>query len=172
MNVFISWSGNRSREIARALHGWLPLVINAVRPWMSEASIEAGTRWGKVLAENLATTKIGIICLTPENLDAPWVLFEAGALSKTLDDDTRVVPYILGLKKTDLTGPFRQFQAKSVDQEDTKSMVQTINEALGGLMKIGSKQPVFSVCRNLDFVPVNAAGSSTWSGIVGSSWRN
>ncbi len=131
MDLFISWSGDRSKAIAYALHSWLPMVINAVKPWMSEASIEAGTRWGKVLAEKLATTKIGIICLTPENLDASWILFEAGALSKTLDDDTRVVPYIYDLKKTDVTGPLRQFQAKCADQEDTKSLIHTINEALG-----------------------------------------
>lgn len=131
MDIFISWSGDRGKEIAKALYDWLPCVINAVKPWMSETDIEGGARWAKAIADRLANTKIGVICLTPENLNAPWILFEAGALSKTLDDDTRVIPYIVDLQKTDITGPLAQFQAKSADQSDTKSLVQTINKAMG-----------------------------------------
>lgn len=44
MKVFLSWSGERSRLVATALHEWLPQVINAVEPFIS-SNIDAGARW-------------------------------------------------------------------------------------------------------------------------------
>jgi hypothetical protein len=94
MEVFISWSGPRSGAVATALKGWLPLVVNALKPWLSSADIDKGARWGKEIAEHLQTAKAGIICLTPSNTRSDWLLFEAGALSKTVDN-TSSVRYLL-----------------------------------------------------------------------------
>ena len=130
MKVFISWSGERSKAVAQALRDWLPNVIQAVEPWMSEADIAKGARWGLDMARELDETRVGIICLTPENLNAPWILFEAGALSKTLEE-TYVCPYLLDVRPADLEGPLAQFQAAIANEEDTRKLVQTINRALG-----------------------------------------
>jgi hypothetical protein len=43
-NVFISWSGPRSKWIAEFLHSQLPKIIQAARPWMSEENIDKGAR--------------------------------------------------------------------------------------------------------------------------------
>src|SRR5438045_1936561 len=110
MKVFISWSGTRSRDVAESLHEWLPYVINAVEPWLSSADIEKGARWALDLAQELESTSVAVICLTKENLNAPWILFEAGALSKTVGKSF-VCPYLFGLDRIDLTGPLLQFQA-------------------------------------------------------------
>jgi hypothetical protein len=75
MEVFISWSGERSKAVAEALHDWLPNVIQTVRPWVSLADIEKGTRWNTDIASQLAECRVGLICLTPENVSAPWLLF-------------------------------------------------------------------------------------------------
>ena len=83
MKVFISWSGERSRSIAEALREWLPDVIQAVKPWLSAEDIDKGARWSSDLAHELEDAHVGVICLTPENLEEPWIHFEAGALSKT-----------------------------------------------------------------------------------------
>lgn len=93
MKIFISWSGSMSQAIAEALHDWLPRVIQAVQPWLSSTNIDKGARWSDDIAAQLEETKFGLICLTRENLEAPWILFEAGALSKTLDR-TYVCPYL------------------------------------------------------------------------------
>lgn len=68
MKVFISWSGERSQLLAQALHGWLPLVLHYVQPWLSEADVSAGDRWAQAVAKELETSNFGIICVTPENL--------------------------------------------------------------------------------------------------------
>ena len=129
MEVFISWSGERSREIAIGLRDWLPNVIQAVKPWMSAADIDKGTRWSSDIAVQLEEAKVGIICLTPENLEAQWILFEAGALSKTLEK-TYVCPYLFQVEPTDVKGPLVQFQHTKAIKDDTRKLLHTINKAL------------------------------------------
>jgi hypothetical protein len=130
VRVFISWSGDTSLRVAEALRDWLPRVIQAARPWLSFADIEKGARWGTDIARELQETKVSILCLTPDNLSAPWLLFEAGALSKTLER-TYVCPYLMGVNVTDLQGPLVQFQAAVANEQDTLRLVQTINGAQG-----------------------------------------
>jgi hypothetical protein len=130
MEIFISWSGARSGAMAEALKGWLPKIINATRPWLSSADIERGARWATDVASRLQSAKIGIICLTPSNLAAEWILFEAGALSKTLQN-TFVCPLLIDLEPSDLKGPLAQFQAARATKEDIKRLIGTINSALG-----------------------------------------
>jgi TIR domain len=131
MRIFISWSKEPSRTVAEALRDWLPDVIQNLQPWVSSADIEAGTRWGTKIAAALASTKIGIICVTPDNQREPWLLFEAGALAKTLDD-TFVCPYLIQMASSDLIqGPLTQFQAKLADENGTLELLSTINAAQG-----------------------------------------
>ena len=128
--VFLTWSGDRSKAMATALRVWLPNVIQAVEPWMSETDIAKGAGWNSEISSQLELAKIGIVCLTPENLDAPWVNFEAGALSKITG--SKVCTYLFGLSPTDVEGPLAQFQAtKSDDKDDTKKLLHTINRHLG-----------------------------------------
>lgn len=131
MKVFISWSGERSKAVAEALGDWLPKVIQAVRPFVSTNSIEKGTRWRDVLSNELEQSRFSIICLTPENLTAPWILFEAGALSKEQQD--KVCTYLFGLEYTDIGDPLSQFQATKADKDQTKELARTINKVCGDL---------------------------------------
>lgn len=130
MKLFISWSGIRSKTVATALRQWLPDVIQFVEPWMSDADIEAGARWGRDIEKGLEETQFGIVCLTIENQLEPWILFEAGALAKTISE-TFVCPYLVGLEPSDIAlGPLTQFQAKRANEKETWELVQTINRAL------------------------------------------
>lgn len=128
MRVFISWSGDRSKGLAQALKDWLPLVLHYVEPWMSEASIDAGQRWGIAVAKELEASNYGVICVTRENLNAPWVLFEAGALAKSLAD-SQVIPLLLDLDFKDISGPLAQFQAKKAEKDGIEEVVYSINKA-------------------------------------------
>lgn len=130
MKVFISWSEARSKAVAEALYNWLPTIIQPVRPWMSEHDIDKGTRGLPVISRQLEETQFGIICLTPENLGAPWLLFEAGALSKS-QEQARVWTFLYGLEHTDVRGPLAQFQHTKAEREDVKSLLRAINTAQG-----------------------------------------
>lgn len=129
MKVFLSWSGDISLSVAEALREWLPNVIQRVEPWLSSEDIDKGTRWSSDIGNQLSEAQAGIICITKKNMYAPWILFEAGALSKTIEN-AFVCPYLFGLKPTDLEGPLVQFQATSAEKEDTRRLIQTINRAL------------------------------------------
>lgn len=127
--VFISWSGARSRRVAAVLKQRLPDVIQALTPWMSEQDIDAGELWSHAVDQNLGTNDSGILCLTPENLTAPWLLFEAGALSKHFGR-SRVRPYLIGLKPSDVTGPLSRFQSVGLSRGDTKKLIESINRGM------------------------------------------
>ena len=75
MKVFLSWSGDRSRQVAEALRDWLPGVLQAVEPWLSAKDLVVGDRWSVALTKALEETRIGVICLTKDNVDASWLHF-------------------------------------------------------------------------------------------------
>ncbi len=127
MKVFISWSGERSKSLANAIKDWLPLILHYVEPWVSDKDISAGERWAQTIAGELETSNFGILCITPENLSSEWILFEAGALSKSMQD-AKVIPLLFGLELSELTGPLSQFQALKVDEQGMLDAAKTINE--------------------------------------------
>jgi len=128
MKIFISWSQSRSQALAQAINEWLKPVLHFVEPWLSTSDIQSGDRWGNELAKNLQDTNFGILCVTSDNLNAPWLLFEAGALAKSIDDG-RVIPLLLDLEKSDLSGPLTQFQAEKADKEGVRKLVESLNKA-------------------------------------------
>jgi hypothetical protein len=130
MDLFICWSGPASREIATLLRTWLRDVIQKLRPFFSEDDIRRGVRWRSELARRLAETHFGIICLTPENLQAEWILFEAGALSKNSADGGSVTALLCGIESADVVGPLNQFQHTAADRDSVFKLMQDINAML------------------------------------------
>jgi hypothetical protein len=130
MRVFISWSGDRGRAAADALAGWLPQVINALKPWVSTSGIEKGARWSSEVATKLEESRAGIVCLTPNSLHADWILFEAGALAKTVAN-TYVCTFLIGMEPSDVAGPLAQFQATKAVKSDLLRLLKTLNGAVG-----------------------------------------
>lgn len=130
MKVFLSWSGTKSHKLALTLRDWLPSVIQSVEPYVSSEDIDKGARWSTDIAKELEDSGFGILCVTKENLNAPWLTFEAGALSKKLDK-SYVSPFLFDIKRAEITGPILQFQSTVFEKEDVKKLVYTINKALG-----------------------------------------
>lgn len=129
MKVFISWSGERSLAMAKAMRDWLPRVIQLIDPWMSESDADKGIRWEQRIGDELNQTRCGVFCLTPENLDSRWLNFEAGAIAKTVDK-TFVCTYLFDLKPTDIAGPLSSFNHTIADKEDSRKLIHTLNRAM------------------------------------------
>lgn len=132
MKIFLSWSGSRSKKVAEILRELLRFVFHNIDPWMSSEDIGKGKRWSPEIAQALEDAKVGVICLTKENLNRPWLLFEAGALSKIIKDSL-VCTFLLDVEQADIgnDNPLSQFQATKNSKGDVFSLLKTINEAYG-----------------------------------------
>ena len=126
MKLFISWSGEPSHKIACVLRAWFPNVLDYIKPWVSSEDIEKGSRWGLDLSKELDSTFYGILCILPDNINEPWLVFKAGALSKTLKR-SRVSPFLFGLNTRKLEGPLSMFQATVFEKEDVWKLIKSIN---------------------------------------------
>ncbi len=107
---------------------WLPSVLQAVVPYFSP-DIDKGARWATDIAEELDASNLGLLFLTKDNLEAPWIMFEAGALSKRLER-SRVIPILLELEFADLKGPLVQFQATTFTKEEIHNLMISLNAYL------------------------------------------
>ncbi|MEU2670062.1 TIR domain-containing protein [Streptomyces sp. NPDC007164] len=133
MKVFLSWSGARSKRTAEALRSWLPDVLQYINPWLSSVDISAGRRGVRQIFDELSETNFGVICVTPENQTSPWVNFEAGSIAKQVDEGY-VVPFLIGMKTTELVSPLSQFQAiAGENKDDVQKLLFDINETSGSL---------------------------------------
>lgn len=129
MKVFMSWSGDRSREVAKLLDYWIKCVVQASRPWISTSGIDSGSIWFNQISSELQDTTFGIICLTNENKEAPWILFEAGALAKGLAS-SRVCTFLIDLGTNDVRDPLAQFNHTLPNKDSVWKLVSTLNANL------------------------------------------
>jgi hypothetical protein len=135
--VFLSWSGDLSKKLGEALRNWLPSTLQSVKPYFTPEDIEKGAKWSSEISQELESSNIGIICLTRDNTEKPWILFEAGALSKSIEK-SHVCTLLFDIEPTDVKGPLTSFQATKFLRDDFKKLVTTINSAAGETRLDGS----------------------------------
>jgi hypothetical protein len=131
MHVFISWSGELSRQLAQAIHLWLKDTLQFVRPFFTPDDIGKGRKWATEISKQLANSKVCIIVLTRDNLNSPWIMFEAGAISRSVDDFSLVCPILFDLETTDVLEPLAQFQATKFSKDEIFRLLTTINSNAG-----------------------------------------
>ena len=129
MKVIISWSGDSSKSVAEAWYAWLPQIIYAVQPWMSEHDIDKGRRWNDELAIALKDANFGIVCLTPNNLDSRWLHFESCAIAKQVDH-AYLWTFLHLVDYSDVTQPLAEFQHTTSTRDDIRKLVSTINRVV------------------------------------------
>lgn len=130
MKTFLSQSGERSQEVATVLKDWLRCVIQSSKPWISTEDLDRGSLWFGAINDQLKDTSIGIICLTQENKNRPWILFEAGALAKGLPSN-RVCTFLIDLTPTDVKDPLAQFNHTLPNKKGLLALVRTLNKTMG-----------------------------------------
>jgi hypothetical protein len=131
MRVFVSWSGPRSHKIALELRKWLRSVIQGIEVLVSSEDIRKGERWSSEIGRMLEESDFGIVCVLPDNVAAPWIHFEAGALSKAMVG-SHVIPLLFDVPISAIgDGPLAQFQAATFSSAEMLKVAQSINEARG-----------------------------------------
>lgn len=125
--IFASWSGERSKAVALGLKSLLQdLFQEGVEVFVSD-HISPGEAWAQRLGAELEQSDFGILCLTLDNFEAPWLLFEAGAIAKKFGT-SKVVPYLIDpLPPAAERSPLAQFQHVRADREGTYRLVESIN---------------------------------------------
>lgn len=132
MRLFLSWSKEQSRRVARLLREWLPKVLPGIEPWMSEVDTEKGTPWWEGINDALVAASNVIVCLTKENLKSPYLYYEAGAIAGKFGRK-RIYPLLLEMGSASISdGPFGQLQATFDTEEQWQLLLQSLN---GGLDK-------------------------------------
>ena len=129
MKIFISWSGEFSKELGEVFRNWIPSVLQAVRPYFTPNDVEKGTRWSSDIASELQDSQFGIFCLTRDNITSQWIMFEAGAISKVVDG-SHVCPILFELEPSDFSGPLNQFQLTKFNKEEIYNLVKSMNKQL------------------------------------------
>ena len=129
MNIFISWSGTLSLEVAKLLKQWIKCVLQATNPWVSSDDIERGALWFNDISNSLKDCNIGIVCLTRSNIKSPWILFEAGGLLKGLTTN-RVCTFLVDLEPKDINAPLSHFNHTASSKEDVYKLISTLNDKL------------------------------------------
>jgi hypothetical protein len=128
MKIFLSWSDETSHAIASALGDWIPFVIQAVETYVPPEDIRKGTRWANEVAKELNQSSFGILCVVPGNTGAPWLNFEAGVLSKSLDV-SNVIPLLIDVETSELdNGPLAQLPSAVFEKHGMYQILERINE--------------------------------------------
>ncbi|WP_412162284.1 toll/interleukin-1 receptor domain-containing protein [Curtobacterium flaccumfaciens] len=130
-DVFISWSGDKSKYVAGALYEYLPKVIQGLDVFFSDQDIPSGSTWLSEIQSHLNTAKYGIVCVTPDNTEAPWLYFEAGAISRqTGEPVSRVSPLAIDMSKETLPSPLQGYNAIDLNEDGFVKMVKSIHETI------------------------------------------
>lgn len=127
MKVFISWSGDRSRAVARLLREFIPTILQAAQVYTSEDDVRAGERWSEDIAQTIKSADVAIACITSDNLDSPWLSFEAGV---HISQAKPFIPLLVDISPVDLKGPFIAFQAMTLTRSDMHRLIRSLNDRL------------------------------------------
>lgn len=125
MNIFISWSKEKSKQVALLLKPFLQGVNPKIFAWVSDTDIGAGEQWSDTLKKVLDQSDFGIICVTQATLESQWIMYEAGYLNSTAAFG--VCPYLIDIKKPQLYGPLALAQSKEATQKETWELLYSIN---------------------------------------------
>lgn len=134
MEVFLSWSGDYSKQLAEEFRDWLPLVLQDLDPFMSKKDLLLGSRWNESINNHLESSSIGLLFVTSDNINSPWLNYEAGALTKALNSESKIIPIIFDESHSEVLlskTPLKQFQSViNPNKEGILNLVKSLNSNL------------------------------------------
>ena len=97
---------------------------------MSTEAISAGDRWNDVITDALDDIDFGLLFVTEENKEKPWLLFEAGALAKNVSR-SKVIPIIIDASELELSrSPLFAFQHVGMTKDGVSRVMRSIYKSL------------------------------------------
>lgn len=134
--IFISWSGSNTREFAEGLKRILEDRIfpeTGLQCFVSNVDIASGTDWWPTISGELRACNLGILCITAENVAAPWIFYEAGGMAAR---EVPSIPLLIDCK-IDLLGdsPLQGKQCINFgEQAEFIKMIKDINDRFNKLL--------------------------------------
>lgn len=121
--VFISWSGARSDIAARALRELIGTVAPEMATFLSSQTIAPGAQGVEEIVRALKSG-LGIFCVTHDNMNAPWIHFELGAIFKA-NRKNRACPVLIDIELADLppNSPLRLFQVRAATRDGVREIL-------------------------------------------------
>lgn len=128
--LFVSFAGSRSESVAEELVAMLRAIFGNAIGIFNSLQIQAGSFSLEEIRKRLSESDFGILCVTEENQFNPWLIFEAGAISRQLS--TNVAPYLIGEFELFDSSPLSKFafQRRKADEKGTRRLVGDISDAL------------------------------------------
>lgn len=123
--VFISWSGELSKQVAALFKKWLPTIIQELDPFFSKKDVSKGGRAMEDVINAMRQSKVAISCLTKGNQEKPWIEYEGGFLDGC---KVPVCGFLINLTDKEISYPLKQFQLTTFDKEDILDLLRTINK--------------------------------------------
>mgnify|MGYP000004652671 CR=1 FL=1 len=144
LTIFISWSRNPAKDIADKLQILLDKIfpnpdIEFFLSSSGKNEIVAGEDFRNKLDNNLMDSNFGILILTKNNFERPWMMFEAGALSKG-DNKSRIIPLFFDRDNRKIESPIEKFQNIEYNKEGLLKIIFSITKSLYDSDELGDNQ--------------------------------
>lgn len=134
--IFISWSKESAQKVAKGLKKVIEDEIfpgTGLQCFVSKFDIAAGTDWYPTIKDEIKTCDLGILCITNENVAAPWIFYEAGGMAAR---EVPTIPLLIGCEIRALgDSPLQGKQCVDfLDKTEFVKMIEDINARLGELL--------------------------------------
>jgi len=85
------------------------------------------------LDKELVECDVAVLLVSRSNLNAPWMLFEAGAIGREMDR-AQVIPIGIDLEPSDMGNPLNVFQGTRLTKEGLVHVIAAIHSRAGGAL--------------------------------------
>lgn len=142
LEIFISWGKEPADQIANLLRKLISKIFpEEVSVFVSDSpnhGIESGEDFRISLKSKLQKSDFGILILTEYNYGRPWLMYEAGALSKA--EHARVVPIVFSEVERKMESPINSFNHLKNTFDDFLKLMITIKKRYHNSTEINSEQ--------------------------------
>jgi hypothetical protein len=126
-DVFIGYGGE-DEEWAKELYKQLEGA--GLKCFLAKLNIPTGAVWTERLREELLSSRLGLLLLTRNSFDRPWLMCEAGALWAT---GTPIVPAYRYIQLTEVPDIISKHQARKIEtQSEQEALISELEQQLRG----------------------------------------